>query len=87
MLIALAKEIASLRFHSYDDAERAFNQGIISERQWRVYCLFWQWTCGRLSEPWNSRQYSYAKRCGWQSLFARFDRFKAAWDHGTRPSC
>lgn len=67
-----------LRNRTYAHAERAARAGYISQRDWRLYCLFWDWSAVRVSSCYRRRQDRFRDRCGDARFLARLERFQQA---------
>jgi hypothetical protein len=78
MLTRLAKEITHLINLSYNDAERRYSNGGMSQRQWMIYCLFWDWSAARFSGGAGLRQEHLYRRRGPEALDRRILRFRSA---------
>lgn len=80
ILQRLASQIPRDYLHhaSYDRAESDFHGGRISERQWRIFCLFWQWSAGRVDTVLGWPQERLRLKKGYPAVVARINRFRAA---------
>ena len=60
---------------SYNDAEALFHGGLMSEKAWMVFTLFWDWSAPRHS-VWAQER--LRKRRGWPAVVRRINQFRAA---------
>ena len=63
---------------SYSQAQRMREAGVITDRQWRWYVLFWTWSVPRFSdlEQASSKQDKCRKALGFKGLESRFVRIQ-----------
>lgn len=75
MLKRLADELGDAHKLSYNDAERAYQNGTLPKRRWQIYCLFWDWSAPRYSS-WPQER-SFLRR-GPFFVMERINRFRRA---------
>lgn len=63
---------------SYDQAEHAWRQGLLSRREWRLYQMLWVWTALRISglSDADRKQERCIRAHGMDGLLRRIERAK-----------
>jgi hypothetical protein len=63
---------------SYSQAQRMWSTGLITDRQWRWYVLFWTWSVPRFSniEQASNKQAKCREAHGFKGLERRFGRIQ-----------
>jgi hypothetical protein len=77
-LAALYKEIEWTREHTLESMERLYLDGRVPSRQFRLYCLFWDWCAGHVYGPAADRQWALTQRYGRGFVLSRMNRFRRA---------
>lgn len=73
----LAGEFRPMAGLSLEQAERRYLDGLLTGRQWRVYCLFWDWAAGRYSGAVGLR-HDRLYRANKPAYLYRLNRFRRA---------
>lgn len=63
--------------YSYNEMTSRFYAGLVSQRDYELYCVAWHWLNYRLS---SHRQEAFIKRYGFDALKARINRFRVKLD-------
>lgn len=73
-----ARQSRDVLSSSYEQAERRYRNGYISERQWRLFCLFWDWGAPRYTGTAGAKQLRLIERRGEAAFLNRMNKFRQA---------
>lgn len=63
---------------SWNQAEAWYREGLVSERDWRAFCLMWDWGWFRHTSK-QDRAWHRLGRGGMERRYARIKRFRIRW--------